>query len=113
MDDVHTEPHVTGTEYKWGKQDLCLGQSGLLFIDPEHRHSKFQPTGGTGIWVGKARDTPDAVRGVPTKWDPSLNAFTLGKVVESVGFTPSTPTSYLLRRTTQRQRQQDSERVRK
>ena len=88
---------MTGKEYKWGERDLSFGQSGLLFIGPEHRHSKFQPTGRTGIWVGKSRDTQDAVRVVPTTWDPSLNAFTLGKVVEMVGFTPSTPTSFLLK----------------
>ena len=88
---------ITGKEYKWEKRDMCFGQSGLLFIEPEHRQSKFQPTGRTGIWVGRSRDTPDAVRVVPTTWDPTLNAFTLGQVVEMVGFTPSTPTSFLLK----------------
>ena len=69
----------------------------ILFIEPAHRQSKFQSTGRTRVWVGKSRDTPDAVRVVPTTWDPTLNGFTLGQVVETVGFTSSTPTSFLLK----------------
>ena len=36
---------LTGKDYEWGKRDLSFGQSGLLFVHPEHRQSKFQPTG--------------------------------------------------------------------
>ena len=88
---------MTGKDYDWGKRDLSFGQSGLLFIDPEHRQSKFQPTGRKGIWVGKSHTTPDAVRAIPTTWDPDKNAFVLGKVVEVAGFTPSTPASFILK----------------
>ena len=91
---------MTGKDYDWGKRDLSFGQSGLLFIDPEHRQSKFQPTGRKawkGIWVGKSHTTPDAVRAIPTTWDPDKNAFVLGKMVEVAGFTPSTPASFILK----------------
>ena len=88
---------MTGKDYDWGKRDLSFGQSGLLFIDPEHRQSKFQPTGRKGIWVGKSTTTPDAVRTIPTTWDPDTNVFVLGKVVEVAGFTPSTPASFILK----------------
>ena len=38
---------MTGKDYDWGKRDLSFGQSGLLFIDPEHRQSKSTvPWGG-------------------------------------------------------------------
>ena len=87
---------LTGEEPALTARDNGFGEQVSVHIPKEKRKTKWEASGGRGVWVGKSSVVPDGHKVVPIKWDPSINAWALGNT-EHVASLKVMQESYVLR----------------